>query len=174
MRVCVWTSLKQNWAYGKSLPFWMVIKERFNHCQSALAEFLITWHRLSVSDQLPITLSLNVFFISLHVPLQHPDDPVSHICVSREFILLSSDILLALLVATFKFWLPSHPETRYSNHSNAPANCCSAEHVLMSHSQSRDLSVCLSGHPSTLSDIQCFICLFQMYYENMSSLSVTS
>lgn len=72
--------------------------ENQSPCQSALTEFLITWHSLSVFDQLPITLSLNIFFIQSPVCSLNPDiHPACRLCVFRKpSSLFSARTLFAL------------------------------------------------------------------------------
>lgn len=80
-------------------------------CQSALTVFSIIWHRLSVFDQLPIKLSLNVFLIQSQlsktlISIQRA------VFVLRELISLFST-LRPSAVATFNVWLSSHRVLRY-------------------------------------------------------------
>lgn len=104
--VCGCESLKQDWFYIKTLQFWMIIKERVNHCQLMLTENLIIWHSLSVFHQLPITLSLNVFLIQslLYSPeLWYPSRKLSLFFLRAPQLLFHSHRLSALVNATFKF-----------------------------------------------------------------------
>lgn len=77
-------------------------------CHSGLTEILIIWQRLSVFNQLCITLSVNVFLIQSVLSLWNPDDSVSKLCVQTVHQLVfpwypSS----ASVVATFKLCLSS-------------------------------------------------------------------
>lgn len=85
-------------------------EENQSLCQSLLTEFLIIWHGLSVCDQLPITLSLNVFLIQSPLCSPKPWTPPSELCLCfrrAHRLVFHLYPLSASVVATFKFWLSS-------------------------------------------------------------------
>lgn len=96
--VTVSKSLKQDWAYIKTLPFWTVIKGRINHSVRQ------HWQNLKLSDtacQSVISclshclLSILNTVLNLHCALPKPDiHPVSHFPVSRELIILFPTCIL--------------------------------------------------------------------------------
>lgn len=155
----VWKSLKQDWAYSKTFPFWTVIKERINHSVSQ------HWQNFQLSDtdcqSFISCLSHCLLMYSQYFALQNPDDPVSSLRVSRELTSLFFHWYpsCAPAVATFTFQLLSHPETQYSNYTlnslafqgrfdqGSPAYCCNVARIAAQiHSQLTHLSICLDSN----------------------------
>lgn len=82
------------------------IGENQSLCQSVLTVFSIIWHRLSVSDQLPIKLSLNIFLIQSQLSKTLISIQWAVVVLCEFFGMFSS--LWASALATFNFWLSSH------------------------------------------------------------------
>lgn len=105
-------------------------------CQSVLTEFLISRHCLSVFDQLPIRLSLNVFLIQSPLCSLNPDiHPASFLVVSRENISLFLRLALRLFQHS-NFGCQAVQTHSIPNCSNSPPHCFNlAKTVVKIHSQ---------------------------------------